>query len=160
MNILKEFRDITGFSLSLRQTNYLSNKIERMDSFFPKLAILYFSDQQRFQQLQQKIKGWLRKGNSETLYALAGYIYYIAEDFKKAKIYFLKAISLNPENLDNWMDLSFTLRHLKDYNLSNGILFNYDYITYYYKYLGFKSCSYLMLKRLVSEIRGQVFFLL
>lgn len=150
--MLKEFRDRAGFELSLRQTNYLASGIERKDSLFSQLAILYFSDRERFKQLQKKTRGWLSKGRIETVYALAGYIYYIAEDFKKSKACFLKAIQLNPDNLDNWMDLAFTLRHLGDYNISNGIIFNYGYVIYYYKYLKLDSSSYPKLKRLVSEI--------
>lgn len=152
MSILEEFKSITGFELSPRQTNYPSDRIERKDSLFSQLAIFYFSDRQKFKKLRQKIRDWLRKEKSETIFALAGYIYYICEDFSKGKDYFLKAISLNPDNLDNWIDLAFSLRHLGEYKISNGILFNYNYVIHYYKYLKLKGCNYSKLKKLVLEI--------
>lgn len=152
LSILEEFKHITSFELITRQTNYPSDRVERKDSLFSQLAILYFSDRQRFKKLQQKVKDWLRKEKSETIFALAGYIYYITEDFNKTRQYFLKAISLNPHNLDNWMDLAFSLRHLGEFRVSNGILFNYDYVIHYYNYLSLRGSNYVKLKKLILEI--------
>lgn len=156
MDIFQEFRGITGFDLSYRRANLLSDKIERKDPFFSLLTILYFSDRIRFNKLKQRINYWLRKEESETLFALAGYIYYIAEDFNKAKKFFLKTIQLNPNNLDNWFDLAFTLRHLGDCEVSHGILFNFDYAIHYYNYLGLKGSGYPRLKRLIIEITKNI----
>lgn len=89
---------------------------------------------------------------SEIIFALAGYIYYIDEDFIRAKRCFLRAISLNPDNLDNWIDLAFALRHNGEYEISNGIFFNYSYVIYYYKYLKLIGCSYHKLKDLILRI--------
>ena len=152
MSIAKEFKDICGFELFTRQTNHLFDRIERKDSLFSQLAILYFSHPRKFNELKRKINDWLKIEQNETIFALAGYICYISEDFKKAKEYFLKTISLNPDNLDNWIDLAFTLRHLCEYRISNGIIFNYDYLMHYYKYLKLYNCSYTKLKRLILEI--------
>lgn len=152
MSIFEEFKNITGFELLSRQTNYLSDRIERKNWLFPQLGVLYFSDRQRFKKLQQKVRIWLKREQTETIFALAGYIDYILEDFKKAKQYFLKAISINPDNLDNWIDLAFVLRHNGEYKISNGILFNYDYAIHYYNYLKLKSCNYSKLKDLILEI--------
>jgi len=157
LDIYQEFKKITGFELLTRQTNYLSDRIERKDSLFSQLAILYFTYPKKFKKLQQKVRDWLRKESSETIFALAGYIYYITEDFNKARKYFLKAISLNPDNLDNWIDLAFSLRHLGEYKISNGILFNYDYLIYYYKYLKLKGCCYSKLKKLVFLIAARAY---
>lgn len=152
MSISEEFKSITGFEIFPRRTNFLSDRIERKDPLFSILSILYFSNRKRFKRLLQKIKAWLRKEESETIFALAGYIYYITEDFDKAKRYFLKALSINPDNLDNWVDLAFTLRHLGEYNISNGMLFNFDYLIYYYKYLKLSGCNYSYIRKLVLEI--------
>lgn len=152
MAIFEEFKNITGLELLSRQTNYLSGYTERKDSLFSRLAVLYFSEQKKFKKLQQKIKVWLKKEKTETIFALTGYTYYISEDYKKAKSCFLKAISLNPDNLDNWIDLAFALRHNGEYEISNGILFNYNYIIHYYKYLKLTDRNYLTLKKLVLEV--------
>ena len=77
---------------------------------------------------------------------------FLARNYKKAKSCFLKAISLNPDNLDNWIDLAFALRHNGEYEISNGILFNYNYIIHYYKYLKLTDRNYLTLKKLVLEV--------
>lgn len=155
MAIYEEFKRITGFELLPRQTNYLSNRVERKDPLFPQLTIIYFSDPQKFKRCKQRIRLWLKKEHSETTFALAGYIYYIIEDFKKAKNYFLKTVSINPDNLDNWIDLAFSLRQLGEYRVSNGIIFNHNYAIYYYKYLKLVGCSYSKIKKLVLEIMSR-----
>jgi tetratricopeptide (TPR) repeat protein len=152
MPIRESFRDIAGFELLPRQTNYIGDRVERKDSLFTLLAVCYFSDPQRFKKIQGKITGWLRKEQSETTCALAGYVYYIAEDFKKAKKILLKAVSLNPDNLDTWIDLAFALRHNGEYEVSDGIFFNYSYVAYYYKYLKLRGANFSEIKKLVSEI--------
>ena len=152
MPIQDEFKSICNFSIFPRRTNFITDRVERKDEIFYQLASLYFSSPESFNKLIAKIRDWLKEEQSETIFALAGYIYYIRENFKKAKGYFLKAISLNPDNLDNWMDLSFVLRHSGESELSKGILFDYDYVVYYYKYLGLKGCRYSKLKKLILEI--------
>ncbi len=152
--IQKQFQKITGFELKKRQTNYFSEKIFKKDQLFEDLARLYFERPKRFNQLLIKVLPLInQKSNSnETLLALVGYLYYIQEDFKKAKISFLRCINLNPQNLDNWIDLAFILRHLGNDKLANGILFNYDYVVHYYHFLKLSGCSFLVLKNLISEI--------
>lgn len=150
--ISEEFKAITGFDLLPRKTNYFFGRIQREDCVFSGLAVLYFSEPEKFRKLQNSIRRWLQKDNSETMLALAGYIYYIVGEFKKAQACFLTAISRNPDNLDNWLDLAFVLRHTGDHRTSSGILFNYDYIIYYYKYLKLQACSYRDIKKLVKEI--------
>ncbi len=98
------------------------------------------------------IINWSRREHSEGLFALAGYICYITEDFKTAKRNFFKAASLNPDNLDNWIDLAFALRHNGEFEISNCLLFNYDYVIHYYNYLGLAGCDYGRLKNLILEV--------
>jgi len=152
LTIAEEFNSICGLNFLPRKTNYLTGYVERRDSFFSHLATIYFSNPETFKKLKTKIKSWLKEEESETVFALAGYIYYLSDDFKKAKMYFLKTISLNPDNLDNWIDLSFALRHNGEYDISRDILFNYNYVMYYYKYLKLAGCRYPKLKKLVSQI--------
>lgn len=152
MSIREEFKSITGFSIFDRQTNYISDGIERKDPLFNQLTLLYLNSPQAFIKLKKRIRHWLEKEKSETTFSLAGYICYVSEDFKKAKQYFFKTVSLNPDNLDNWIDLAFSLRHSGEYEISNDILFNYDYVMYYYKYLNLTGCSYPKLKKMVLEI--------
>ncbi|MCX5696211.1 MAG: tetratricopeptide repeat protein [Candidatus Omnitrophica bacterium] len=152
MTIPEEFDIICGFRIFPRKTNNVSGYAEREDSLFPQLAVLYYSCPSKFNQLKGKINDWLKAQEDETILALAGYVYYISEDFKKAKEYFLKAIALNPDNLDNWMDLAFVLRHNGEYRISRGILFNYSYVMYYYKYLKLAGGTYSEFKKMVSEV--------
>ena len=154
IQIQKQFQKITGFKLKKRQTNYLSEKIFRKDNLFENLARLYFNQPQKFNQIFKKILPLINPKNSldETTLALAGYLYYIKEDFKKAKMCFLKCVNLNSQNLENWIDLAFTFRHLGDDKLANGILFNYDYLIHYYHFLKLSDCSFLKLKNLISKI--------
>lgn len=152
--IQKKFQKITGFPLRKRQTNHLSEKIIKKDQLFENLARLYFNRPKKFNQLCKKILPLInqKKELDETLLALAGYLYYLQEDFKKSKTFFLKCINLNPQNLDNWIDFAFTLRHLGEDKLANGILFNYDYLIYYYHYFKMINCSFSKLKNLILKI--------
>ena len=152
LTIAEEFNSICGFSCDPRKTNYLTGYVERKDFLFSHLAGIYFSSPKTFKKLKIKIKSWLKEEESEAVFALAGYIYYLSNNFKKAKYYFLKTISLNPDNLDNWIDLAFALRHNGEYGMSRDILFNYNYIMYYYKYLKLAGCKYFKLKKLAAEI--------
>ena len=156
LSISEEFKSICGFSCFPRKTNYLVGYVERRDFLFSHLAGVYFSNPEAFKKLKIRIKGWLKEEKSEAVFALAGYIYYLSDDFKKSKFYFLKTIALNPDNLDNWIDLAFALRHNGEYEISRGILFNYDYIVYYYKYLKLWGCKYPKIKRMVAEVIKRV----
>ena len=116
---ITEFINITGFNLLPRITNRLSNRVVKKGYLFDDLAKLYYFKPKRFEKLAQRIDQWLSIDQSETMLVLAGYVYYIVEDFRKARGYFLKAVSLNPDNLDNWIDFAFALRHFGEYKVSN-----------------------------------------
>jgi tetratricopeptide (TPR) repeat protein len=148
------FQEITGFQLRRRATNFLSERVIRKDNLLEKLSRLYFENPKKFNKISKKILPLinLKKTQSETLLALAGYFYYIQENFQEAKNYFLKCIQLNPKNLDNWFDLAFALRHLGEYELSEGILFNFDYIIYYFELFKLKACNFPKLKKLILTI--------
>jgi len=123
-----EFRKVTGFYFPLRKTNFLKKKSVREDRLFYILTDLYFSNRAKFEKLYQNIEIWIKKFDIEEVWVLGGYIYYIIQEFEKARDYLLKAIFINPENLDNWLDFAFVLRHLGEYKMSYTILFYYDQI--------------------------------
>jgi len=156
--IQKEFKKIAGFDLKLRRTNLLIDQIERRDNLFEDLSRLYFDNPLKVKKLEKSLKRWLSLNLSEeleTLFSLAGYVFYLEENFKKAKKFFLKAISSNSDNYDNWRDLAFSLRHLGENDIAYGIFFNFDYIVYYYKYLELEGISYQELKKLILKINKE-----
>ena len=153
--IQKEFKKITGFDLELRRTNFLADKIERKDNLFENLSRLYFDSPLKVKQLEKRLKQWLSLGSDkerETLFSLAGYVFYLEEKFKKAKEFFLKAINFNSDNYDNWRDLAFTLRHLGENDIAYGIFFNFDYVIYYYKRFNLQKLDYQEFKKLILKI--------
>jgi tetratricopeptide (TPR) repeat protein len=152
MTVQHAFKRITGWDLTLRSTNNLSENIERKDLLFSNLAILCFSNPAQFRVLRKESKPWRDQTNSETVMALLGAISYIAEDYPQAKKYFLKAIALNPDNLDNWTDLAFALRHLGKTKISDCILFHFDYVIYYYKFFKLQRAPYTALRKLILKI--------
>ena len=152
MSIYRDFKNITGFELFPRRVNRISDGIERKDRLFEKLAYFSSSRADKFKMLENKIENWIDKNQPDTMFALAGYIYYIGENYKRARNYFLEAIYLTPENLDSWVDLAFTLRQLGEYDVSRSILFNCKLIIYYYKRLKLGSCGYGKIKDLALKI--------
>ncbi len=152
MYIEREFEKIAGFRLLPRRTNLINENIERKDNTFAHLTNLYFSDRRRFKKLQNKIEQWVKKNKSETITTLAGYIYYIDEDFQISQKYFLKAIAINPDNLDNWVDLAFTIRHIGDTRTSEEILFNLGYVMHYYRLLKLNTGNYKHLLKLIRMV--------
>lgn len=148
----KGFFLITGTVLEDRVTNFLREQIIRRDMLFPRLARLYSTDKARFSRFSEWLNT-LKDDSSETIAALSGYALYIQEDFVKACSHFLKALNLNPENLDNWIDLAFCMRHLGYTAESRTILFEYDYCIYYYKFLKLHAADLTTIKRLTKMIR-------
>lgn len=118
---------MTGI-MPIHATNYLENKAIRKDMIFERLAEQTFDNHKMLNVLIKKIKIWLSLDQSEFTNCLAGYIYYLNEDFENAKRYFLRAIERNPSNLDNWFDLAFSLYHSeeREQKLAKDILFNFD----------------------------------
>jgi len=132
--VKKEFYKITRI-LPIHRTNFLEEKEIRKDIIFDFLAEKVFDNPELLDFLSKKIKKWLSWNKTEFTYCLAGYIYYIKDDFTTASRYFLNAIQKNPQNLDNWFDLAFSLYHQgqNKHNLGKGILFNFDYCLEFFK---------------------------
>jgi len=152
MEINEQFLVITGYRFPYRESNLLVDRFERKDQLFGFLARLYFTEPRRFRALGKQVVRWLRKDTNERLYALAGYIAYIDNDFERAQRLFYRAIQCNPENLDNWIDFAFALRHNGDYKTSNGILFNYAFVMYNYMVFDMQDASVKEIKKLINEI--------
>ena len=123
-----DFFRLTGIA-PFHRTNKISDNCVSKNVLFQSLAEKIFDTPKLLEFLERKVKRWLDLDKSEFTYVLAGYIYYFKEDFKTADKYFLKAININPENLDIWFCLAFSLYHQqeKEYNLAKKILFNFDY---------------------------------
>lgn len=154
--ILKEFYRITNLELKRRLCNSPSDAIYRKDALFDQLTFFYVHNPQNFDKLKKKIDYWLSLEESETIFVLAGYIFYISENFNKAKKYFLKSIQINSRNLDNWIDLAFALRHLGELKISNVILFDFDYVIHYYSYFNLKKCNYAQVKKMILKIKHRL----
>lgn len=134
VKVMLAFNQLTSI-VPIHRVNQLSDKCLRKDVIFHNLSEKVFDQPRLLNILTMKIKQWLKLSKSEFTYALAGYIYYCKDDFKKAEEYFLKAINKDPQNLDNWFDLAFSLYHQGEnkYNLAKKILFNFDYCSMHFK---------------------------
>jgi len=151
--IKKEFQSITGFELPDRETNFLSDGMERKDMVFENISRLCFDKPVKAKLLGKKIKNWLALApDSEELLGLAGFLCYIDEDFAGAERYFLAAIVENPDNYDSWRDLAFAWRHNKKKELSKVLIFNFPIAMYYYKRLGI-GADKKKLEKLIREIQ-------
>jgi len=106
-----------------RPCNYVDGPVERMDKYFTYLTQLFFFNQKDFRKLLKELSVLLRKPSTELGWALRGYFSYLKKDYKDAASSFLEAIVLAPENLDNWLDYAFALRHLGFYEASLKIIF-------------------------------------
>ncbi|MCM8797658.1 MAG: hypothetical protein NC923_07295 [Candidatus Omnitrophica bacterium] len=151
-SVEKDFMMIAGFK-PLHPTNRVCDFNLRKDIIFSCLAEKIFDNPRLLHVLMKKMKYWLVSEKSELTYAMAGYLYYIKEDFKGAERYFLKAINENKENLDNWFDLAFSLYHQLDkkHNLGKMILFNFDFCVENFKN------KKVNLKELEKALRNRLF---
>lgn len=116
-----------------RATNRIEEGVSRKDPLFEEITRYYYSDKKKFAAIRKSVPAWLKKTKTEETYALTGYVSYLNGDFRTSTSFFLKTVALNPDNLDNWMDLAFSLRHQGELNLSYAILFHFDLVIHYYK---------------------------
>ena len=158
LNLIQyEFKKLTLLPLPERKTNKLEDKIQRKDSVFPFLADTIFDHPRLLIVLKKKVKHWLTQDNSETVLALVGYIYYLDDDFIKAEGYFYKCVEKNPKNIDNWVDLAFSLYHQGDKKnrMAKAILFNLDLFIRRFKASKDRKCNLTMLERIYKDLRGE-----
>ena len=112
------------------RTNRYDDYIERKDSLFWLVTMLFYEKPSEFKSLLKRAPA--SKEPDEVWSALTGYLHYVNGDYRFARDCFLRAVALNPDNLDNWFDLTFALRHLSEYECSDAILFHYGLVRHYY----------------------------
>jgi len=135
------------------QTNALGDFVARKDTCFDFLTRLSFNDVEQFALFKRQLPAMLKEYRGEEwVLAWAGYIAYIERDYAAACAWFLKAAEMNPENLDNWMDLAFALRHAGHTSTSTGIFFNFDYVIHYVRTFGMPRGGLRGLKGFVRKI--------
>ena len=155
--IQKEFEKWTLLPLMKRKTNKLEDKIYREDRLFTYLSNKIFDYPRLLIVLKKRIKAWLKLNNSETLFALAGYIYYLDNDFLKAENYFSKCVEKVPMNLDNWVDLAFSFYHqgARKNKVAKNILFNLDLFIKKFKTLNCKKCNLSILEKIYKDLKSK-----
>ncbi len=148
-SIEREFFRITGI-LPFHPSNVLNDRFIRKDKIFDRLAKKVFDHPGLLEFLIEKTKKWQKLPMNESTCALMGYIYYCKEDFKQAEKYFLKAIQMNPWNLDNWFDFAFSLYHQnkEKHKLAKGILFNFDWCV---RFFSNQKINFKSLKRALKD---------
>jgi tetratricopeptide (TPR) repeat protein len=153
--IIKEFFRITGI-FPRHRTNYVHDRRIRQDEVFPQLADKAFDYPKLLDILVKKAKEWLLEDKSELTCCLAGYIYYLKQDFKQAEACFLKAIEKNPYNLDNWLDLGFSLYHQDKakQQLAQDIFFNFDIFIELYNKSHYQRCDLRIIRGLKRIIEN------
>ncbi|MBL7197460.1 MAG: tetratricopeptide repeat protein [Candidatus Omnitrophica bacterium] len=149
--IKKEFFKITNI-IPFHNTNYVARREIRIDKIFDSLAERIFDSPKLLDILAKRLNRWLREEKSEFTYSLAGYIFYLKGDFKRAIDFFLKTVEKNPVNLDNWFDLAFSLYHTDNYKLALKILFNFDLFILSYREGSYNKCKIEVLKEITESI--------
>jgi len=147
----QEFFEITGFLPGPRLTNALAEKELRKDRLFQSLANLVFDSPEILHLLKSRVGSWLEEEFSERTQALAGYIAYLDEDYHRAASSFMTAVTMNPANLDSWLDLAFSLYHLSD-PMGYAIIFNYDVFITLYREMEIKQCCRESLEKIEAEM--------
>ena len=130
----------------------MTEKTSRKDIVFDELTRLYFKDRRGFAKIKKKLPALLKKDRSGEALAFAGYVAYLSEDFKRATGYFLLAIASDPDNLDNWMDLAFSLRHRGEQKMSRAILFHFDLAMHYYRRFQLPPGDFSRMKKMLEMI--------
>lgn len=127
--VKKEFLAITGIWPYFK-VNLIEDRQIRSNNLFAFLSEKIFDHPRLLDLLLKKITTWLNKDQSEFTLCLAGYIYYMAEDFQKSEAYFLNALQKSSRNLDVWLDLAFSLYHQNDkkQKLAKKIIFNHEFL--------------------------------
>lgn len=149
--IARQWMELVGTALTERRANRLEARVERQDSLFFVLAERAFDDAPFVERLERLSQQWLRRCPCATTRAIAAYAAYLRGDFKRAAVLLQACISDAPDDLDNWIDLAFTLNHLGD-PLGRHILFNHDEYVRRYAAQGEGRCTLERLRALHADI--------
>ena len=119
----------------MHSTNRVEDRVFQKDAVFDLLGERVFDNPRLLDLLFIKFKVWYRLDKGEFINSLGGCLYYYNDEFDKAEGYFLKAVNLNPQNLDNWLHLAFSLYHQGDelHELAKKILFDFDGCTRFFR---------------------------
>lgn len=134
------------------RTNRYDDYIERKDCLFSLVTILFYEKPLEFKALLKKVSTSKNKEADEVWFALAGYLYYVNGDYRFSRDCFIRAVALNSDNLDNWFDLAFVLRHLSEYECSDAIIFHHELVRYYYVKITPHENRWEKLKKLFSKV--------
>ncbi|MFA5038952.1 MAG: hypothetical protein WC732_04665 [Candidatus Omnitrophota bacterium] len=108
--VKKDLYKTTGI-LPYYRPNELSSRLIRGNSLMDSLAEKVFDHPELLVLLRKKVAYWLSWDHSDFTFCLAGSVYYLAEQYKKAEQLFLKGLAKNTKNIDLWLDLAFSLYH-------------------------------------------------
>ncbi len=149
-----DYHMITGLTLNQRMTNCLEDRVHRKDCEFSSLAFFFYDHRDRIPLMKIKLTYHMAQQETELVYALMAYVHYIGEEFSEALPLFLRCITKNPENLDNWLDCAFCLHHLEN-EYACHILYNYDEFIRLYKEMQFSRCDLSVLHKIYARILGE-----
>lgn len=152
--VSREFTALTGLRLPAREANRLGDRVTRKDTLFNRLARFAFDHPERVEALVEWTRARARKFDCPQLWELHGYASYLAEDWREAAHAFMRSLELDPENLDTWLDLAFSLIHL-GVSLGTEILFDHDQFIRLYREERPPRCDLFTLQRLARRIQEE-----
>lgn len=123
--LVEEFREQTGWSLPERRPNRLEDGQPRLDTTFQMLSGWCFDRPESLEPLRAWARDGARRLPRPRTFELLGYLEYLACDWTAAARAFMRSLEDEPENLDAWVDLAFSLKHA-GLPLGESILFDHD----------------------------------
>jgi len=121
----EEFHAIAGWLLPPRVANRLEEGLARRDTSFQRLSLWAFDHPEALPELRRRAGEWVRRWPEPRTWELSGYLEYLARDWTGAARAFMASLEREPENLDAWVDLAFSLKHA-GLPLGESILFDHD----------------------------------
>ena len=114
-----------GWVLPPRRPNLLAERCARQDRTFPALATWCFDHPDRLEPLRSWAADEARDRPGPRTWELLGYLEYLCGQWSAAARAFMRSLEVEPENLDAWVDLAFSLKHA-GLPLGDAILFDHD----------------------------------
>lgn len=96
--------------------------------------------------------------DNEFFWKFLGFAYNLNEDFEKALECMFRRVSINSDNLYNWIDLSFAYRSCGKIIISDWLNFNLELFIEHYKQTGFKYLNHENLMNILYEIRKKAVY--
>ncbi len=123
--LAEEFRERTGWSLPGRRPNRLEEGQPRLDVTFQMLSGWCFDNPGALEPLRDWARDLVGRHPRPRAFEVLGYLEYLARDWNAAARAFMRSLDEEPENLDAWVDLAFSLKHA-GLALGESILFDHD----------------------------------